>query len=241
MDEPMTIAGRIASIQARMASACARAGRDPGGVRLLAVSKTQPPESVAEAATAGLTVFGENKVQEAAAKIPQCPSHLHWHLVGHLQGNKVRAAVRLFETIHSVDSTGLLERVNALAGDEGVRPSILLEVNVSGEASKFGLRPDNVAPVLDAARGLSQISVVGLMTMPPFTEDPERARAHFRALRELRDRLRSDTGFDLPELSMGMSADFEVAIEEGATWIRVGTDLFGPRPPRPKPEYEEST
>lgn len=241
MDEPMTIAGRIERIRARMAAACARAGRDPDGVRLLAVSKTQPPESVTEAAAAGLTVFGENKVQEAAAKIPLCPSHLHWHLVGHLQGNKVRAAVRLFETIHSVDSAGLLERINALAGDEGARPSLLLEVNVSGEASKFGLRPGDVAPVLDAARSLSQVSVVGLMTMPPFAEDPGRTRAYFRALRELRDRLRSDTGFDLPELSMGMSADFEVAIEEGATWIRVGTDLFGPRPPRPKPEYEEST
>lgn len=241
MDTAITLADRIAAIRARMAAACARAGRDPASVRLLAVSKTRTPEEVTAAALAGLDAFGENKVQEAAAKIPSCPGHLHWHLVGHLQGNKVRPAVKLFETIHAVDSIPLLERVDAIAGDEGARPVVFLEVNVSGEAAKFGMSPDVVAAALDAARRLPHVSVTGLMTMPPLSEDPERARGFFRALRLLRDRCRAQTGFELPELSMGMSADFEIAIEEGATWIRIGTDLFGPRPPRAKPDYEEST
>lgn len=241
MDIVVTLADRVAGIRARMDAACARAGRDPASVRLLAVSKTRTPEEVAAAAAAGLDAFGENKVQEAAAKIPSCPGHLHWHLVGHLQSNKVRPAVRLFETIHAVDSIPLLERVDAIAGDEGARPVAFLEVNVSGEAAKFGMSPEAVPATLDAARRLAHVTVTGLMTMPPLSEDPERARGFFRSLRLLRDRCRAQTGFELPELSMGMSADFETAIEEGATWIRVGTDVFGPRPPRPKPDYEEST
>jgi len=232
------IAGRIERVRERLRAACARAGRDAATVRLCAVSKTQPPEAVAAAARCGLAVFGENKVQEAAAKIPLCPGHLEWHLVGHLQANKVRPAVRLFRCIHAIDSADLLARVDRIAGEEGQRLAVLVEVNVAGEASKFGLRPDAVAAVLETARPLARVDVVGLMTMPPPTEDPARARPFFRALRDLRDRLRADTGFDLPELSMGMSHDFEVAIEEGATWVRVGTDLFGPRPPRPPPAEE---
>lgn len=224
-----TFQDRLDRVRARMAAACARAGRPEESVRLLAISKTHPPEAVAEAARCGLTAFGENKVQEAAAKIPRCPGTLAWHLVGHLQSNKVRLAVTLFDWIHAVDSADLLERVDRIAGEEGRRPTVLLEVNVSGEASKFGMPPEAVGPALERARGCRCVTVAGLMTLPPVCEDPERARGYFRALREVRDRGRAETGWDLPELSMGMSHDFEVAIEEGATWIRIGTDLFGPR------------
>ncbi len=234
-----TMAERWERIQARMAQACARAGRDPSEVRLVAVSKTHPPEAVAEAARAGQRVFGENRVQEAAAKIPQCPGHLEWHLVGHLQANKVRPAVQLFRVIHSIDSEDLLRRVDRISDEAGVRPEVYLEVNVAGEASKNGLAPEAVAPVLEAARGLARVEVRGLMTIPPVCEEAERARRYFRDLRMLRDRLSSATGFALPELSMGMSHDFEIAIEEGATWVRVGTDLFGARPrPVAPPDFE---
>lgn len=229
MDETAMIAERVLRVRERIAAACAAAGRDPEGVTLVAVSKTQPPEAVRDAAACGLRVFGENRVQEAGFKIPLCPGHLDWHLVGHLQANKARPAVRLFSTIHSVDSADLLRRIDAIAGEEGRRPRVLLEVNVSGEGSKNGMRPDDVPSALEAANGLHGVEVAGLMTMPPYCEDPERARGFFRALRELRDRCAARTGFTLPELSMGMSMDFEVAIAEGATLVRVGTDLFGAR------------
>ncbi len=229
MDEALTIAQRVERVRARMAAASARAGREPDSVRLVTVSKTQPPERVAEAAAAGLSLFGENKVQEAAAKIPLCPGHLDWHLVGHLQGNKARAAVQLFSMIHSVDSVDLLERLDRICGEESRRIRVCLEVNIAGEASKFGLVPADVPLLLRRAPSLARVDVIGLMTMPPYCEEPERVRHYFRALRELRDRCRAETGFDLPELSMGMSSDFEVAIEEGATMVRVGTDLFGAR------------
>ena len=227
-------------VRERIAAACAAAGRDPEGVALVAVSKTQPPEAVREAADCGLRVFGENRVQEAGFKIPLCPGHLDWHLVGHLQANKARPAVRLFSTIHSIDSVDLLRRIDAIAGEEGRRPRVLLEVNVSGEGSKNGMRPDDVPAALEAANGLRCIEVAGFMTMPPYCEDPERARGFFRTLRGLRDRCAAATGFALPELSMGMSMDFEVAIGEGATLVRVGTDLFGARgsPWRPAGETE---
>jgi hypothetical protein len=227
-----TMSERIERVRARMDAACARAGRDPGAVRLVAVSKTHPPESVAAAAACGLTVFGENKVQEAAVKIPLCPGHIEWHLVGHLQSNKVRIAVRLFRAIHSVDSADLLQRIDRIADEEGQRLRVLFEVNVSGEGSKFGLVPEALPAVLKSAEGLRRVEPVGLMTIPPASDDPARARGFFRRLRELRDRCRADTGFELPELSMGMSHDFEIAVEEGATYVRVGTDIFGPRPPR---------
>ncbi|MBU4460548.1 MAG: YggS family pyridoxal phosphate-dependent enzyme [Verrucomicrobia bacterium] len=240
MDEPATIAERVGRVRERMAAACRAAGRDPDSVALVAISKTQPPEAVREAADCGLRVFGENRVQEAGFKIPLCPGHLDWHLVGHLQANKARAAVRLFSTIHSVDSADLLCRIDAIAGDEGRRPRVLLEVNVSGEGSKNGMPPDAVRAALETANGLRCVAVAGFMTMPPYCEDPERARGFFRTLRVLRDRCAAETGFALPELSMGMSMDFEVAIGEGATLVRVGTDLFGSRgsPWRPVVEGE---
>lgn len=221
-----TFAKRLEQVEQRIADACVKAGRPRDSVRLLAVSKTKPPEAVREAAGCGLRLFGENKVQEAQAKIPQCPSGLEWHLIGHLQSNKAKVAVHLFQMIHSVDSLKLMQALEAHA--ETTLP-VLLQVNVSGEASKSGMKPDEVADVIEAANQLSKIEVHGLMTIPPFTPDPEKARMHFAALRELRDRLQEETGTPLPELSMGMSHDLEVAIEEGSTWVRIGTDLFGSR------------
>jgi len=222
----MELDERMATLETRMAVACERAGRERDSVRLIAVTKTHGPEVVRAAASCGLRCFGENRVQEAQVKIPMCPSGLEWHLIGHLQRNKVKFAVRLFSMIHSVDSIALLEEIARRAGT--VMP-VLLEVNVSGEGVKFGLKPEETAAAVEAANALGKIEVRGLMTVPPFTPDPESARVHFKALRELRDRVERETGTPLPELSMGMSNDFEVAIEEGATFIRVGSDLFGKR------------
>ncbi len=224
-----TFQQRLDAVNARIAAACARAGRDPATVRMVAVSKTHGPERIREAAECGVTVFGENKVQEAKAKIPLCPGRISWHMVGHLQRNKAGLAAELFDMIHSVDSLRLLETVDRAAEACGKRMPVLIEVNVSGEGSKFGLRPEDVPAVLGAGNGLAHVNVLGLMTMPPFTPDPEKARAHFRRLRELRDGWSAELGMPLPELSMGMTHDFEVAIEEGATWVRVGTALFGER------------
>jgi PLP dependent protein len=217
------------AIRVRMGAACRRAGRDAASVQLVAVSKMHGPSRIREAAECGVTVFGESKVQEAGVKIPLCPTRLSWHMVGHLQRNKAGAAVELFAVIHSVDSLRLLEAIDR-AGDElGRTPAVLIEVNVSGEGSKFGLPPDQVPAVLEAASKLTHVTVAGLMTMPPFAEAPEKARPHFRRLRGLRDEWRAASGFPLADLSMGMSHDFEVAIEEGATWVRIGTALFGER------------
>lgn len=232
LDGVQEFADRLAGIHARMSAACARAGRCMDEVQLVSVSKTRSPDEVERAAQCGLELFGENRVQEAAAKIPLCSSKLHWHLIGHLQSNKVSPAVHLFEMIHSLDSLSLLQRVNTACEIEGRHLPVLLEVNVSGEASKFGLPPDGVRSVIQAAACLGQVEIKGLMTIPPPSEESERMRVYFRALRCLRDQLRDQTGLLLPELSMGMSGDFEVAIEEGATFVRIGTDLFGPRTAR---------
>jgi len=212
-----------------MASACGRSGRDSNEVQLVAVSKKNPPEKIREAFDAGHLLFGENRVQEAKAKIPICPSGITWHMIGHLQSNKVRVAVHLFDMIHSVDSLKLLKDINRHAADLMKTMPVLLEVNVAGERVKQGMSPDEVEAVLNEASHLMNVDVLGLMTMPPYCDDPEKVRIYFRQLRELRDRSREATGFPLDELSMGMSHDFEVAIEEGATFIRVGSDLFGGR------------
>lgn len=212
-----------------MRDACARAGRDAASVRLVAVSKTHPPEAVRDAAACGLTVFGESRVQEARAKIPMCPAGLSWHMVGHLQSNKVAAAVELFDVIHSVDSLKLLETIDRACGAAGRSLDVLLEVNVSGESVKFGFAPDAVPAVLEAANRLMHVKIAGLMTLPPISEDVERTRPHFRKLRELRDGWCVSSGLELGELSMGMSHDFDVAAEEGATLVRVGTAIFGER------------
>lgn len=224
-----TLATRLDAIRARMAEACARVGRAPEDVRLLPVSKTHGPDAVEEAARAGLDTFGESRVQEARQKIPLCSGGLHWHFVGHLQTNKVREAVRLFEMLHAVDSVRLLEAVDRLCAEEGRTLPVCLEVNVSGERSKFGLKPEELGGVFEAAASLHRVRIEGLMTVPPIAEDPEESRPFFRRLRELRDEWSRRAGLPLPELSMGMSHDFDAAIEEGATWVRVGTLLFGQR------------
>jgi hypothetical protein len=224
-----SISQRLDQIRERIEKACQKAGRLASEVKLLAVSKMQTPESIREAADCGLVVFGENRIQEARQKIPSCPSRLEWHLIGHLQTNKVRDAVRLFQIIHSVDSRKLLAAIDAAGELTGRVMPVFLEVNVSGEGSKFGLAPDSVPETLEYANSLKRIEVAGLMTIPPAVKNPEDARPFFRKLRLLRDQWRQQTGFVLNELSMGMSHDFEVAVEEGATWVRLGTVLFGER------------
>lgn len=224
------LAGRIAMVEERIAAACARAGRPRQAVRLLPVSKTFPPESVMAAGDCGLRVFGESRVQEARQKIPLCPSQYEWHLIGHLQSNKIRDAARLFHMLHAVDSRRLLELVDAACKAAGRTLPVCLEVNVSGEGGKFGMPPAELPDALAAAAHCYNVQVVGLMTIPPLTPDPAAARPFFRRLRELRDDIQGRTGFPLPELSMGMSRDFEIAIEEQTTWVRIGSLLFGERP-----------
>ena len=233
------ITENLEAVRGQIAAACARAGRAAEAVRLLAVSKTYGPEAVRAAAAAGQRLFGENRVQEAAAKIPECPGRLEWHLIGHLQSNKAAAAARLFDWVHSVDSAKLLEALDREAGAAGRRLQVLVQVNVSGERSKSGLAPEAVAEVLAAGNRLRNVEIRGLMTIPPLAEDPETARPFFRRLRGLRDAWAAATGLELAELSMGMTHDLAVAIEEGATFVRVGTGIFGARA-KPAREADEA-
>lgn len=220
---------RLDAVEARIEAACRRAGRSRGEVNLLAVSKTHPPETVALMAECGPSLFGENRVQEARQKIPRCPGHLRWHLIGHLQSNKAKYVPGLFDMVHSVDSIKLLDHLDKACARAGRIMPVAIELNVAGEGSKFGIPPEQIDELILHANELAQIEPVGLMTMPPFSEDPEKARPHFRRLRELRRDCEQRTGIPLPDLSMGMSHDFEIAIEEGASWIRVGSGLFGKR------------
>ena len=230
MSENQTIAAALAAARARIAAACAAAGRDPEEVTVMGVTKKFGPEVVAEAWEAGVRLLGENRVQEAAFKIPLCVSGPEWHFVGHLQRNKVRHVLALFSTIHSVDSLRLVEQIEAEAQAAGLNPNIMLEINVAGESSKFGLKPTEAAAVLERALECRNLTVVGLMTMAPFHAEAEKTRPVFARLRALRDALQRDLGVDLPHLSMGMSNDFDVAVAEGATIVRLGTLLFGGRP-----------
>lgn len=215
----------------RIAHAAARVGRAPGDIRLIGISKTMPPEAVREAVGAGLLEFGENRVQEAAEKIRALAGcRLRWHLVGHLQSNKARKAAELFAVIHSIDSVELLRRVDAAAAEAGRAPDLLVQVDLAGEATKHGVPESALEPVLAAGREARAARLVGLMLLPPLFDDPGACRPYFRRLRALRDRLAAASGLALPELSMGMSHDFDVAIEEGATMVRVGTAIFGARP-----------
>ncbi len=227
------MAENLASVQKRMRAACERAGRLGSSVSLLAVSKGHPPEAVAALAGLGQALFGENKVQEAKAKMPRCPGRLRWHMIGHLQTNKAREAARLFEMVQSVDSLRLAEELNKHADQAARTLPILLEVNVAGEASKFGYQPELLLGELKALNSLSRLEIHGLMTIAPWTPTPEKVRPVFRRLREIRSQCEDLLGAPLPHLSMGMTGDFEVAIEEGATLVRVGTALFGDRPARP--------
>jgi pyridoxal phosphate enzyme (YggS family) len=225
----MDLAQSIELIQKRIAAACNRARRDPESVTLVAVTKSQPPHVVAEAARLGLTLFGENKIQEAKAKIPQCSGRLRWHFIGHLQTNKARDAVELFEMVQSVDSLHLAEELNKRAEQAAKRLPILLEVNIVGEASKFGYQPEKLRAELEQLNELPRLEIHGLMSVPPWTKNPEDVRPIFRQMRELKTECEQRLGAPLPHLSMGMTGDFEVAIEEGATMVRIGTALFGSR------------
>lgn len=226
----MGLAENLEQIETRIRTACERAGRSRDSVTLLAVTKTHPPETVHEAVNLGLTFFGENKVQEAKAKIPNCPGKARWHFIGHLQSNKCRDAVELFEMIQSVDSLSLAQEINKRAEQAAKTMPILLEVNVAGEASKFGYKPEQLLADLKEINSLPRLEIHGLMSVPPFTPVPEKSRPHFQKIRELKTQAESVLGAPLPQLSMGMSGDFEIAIEEGATIVRVGTALFGERP-----------
>ncbi|OPZ27783.1 MAG: hypothetical protein BWZ02_01517 [Lentisphaerae bacterium ADurb.BinA184] len=225
-----SVTNALRGVQAAIAAAARAAGRDPASVRLLAVSKTVPADVVRTAYAAGQRRFGENRVQELAAKAPLLPPDCEWHLIGHLQANKVRAAVQTAAWIHSVDSTGLIERLEWLADEEAQLPVILLQVNVSGEASKSGVTPAALPELARVAAGCHALDLRGLMTMAPYGAGEPELRAIFGGLRRLRDGLEQRLGRALPELSMGMSGDFTIAIAEGATVVRVGTAIFGERP-----------
>jgi pyridoxal phosphate enzyme (YggS family) len=222
-----TIAERLALVRERIAEAALRAGRAPESVRLLAVSKTKPAELVRAAYEAGQREMGENYVQELGAKAAALSDlgELRWHMIGPLQRNKVKQVVGVAALVHTVDRVSLAEEIEKRAAAIGRVVPVLLEVNVAGEASKAGCSPEEAPALAAAVRAMPHVELRGLMTIPPDTEDREEARPYFRRLRELRDRL----GGDLPELSMGMSHDFEIAIEEGATIVRVGTAIFGAR------------
>ena len=226
---PVSLAENLDSIQQRIRAACERAGRAPESVTLLAVTKGQPPDVVSEAGRLGLAHFGENKIQEAKAKIPLCSGKLRWHFIGHLQTNKCRDAVELFEMIQSVDSLYVAQEISKRGDQAGKTMPLLLEVNLAGEASKFGYRPEALETELIQLNALPRLEIHGLMTVPPWTSNAENVRPVFRQLRKLKERCEQILGAPMPHLSMGMSGDFEVAIEEGATMVRIGTALFGPR------------
>jgi pyridoxal phosphate enzyme (YggS family) len=222
------VAERLAALQRRLNAAAERAGREPDSFRIVAVTKTFGIETCRAALQAGLTRLGENRVQEAEPKIAALPE-AEWHLVGRLQSNKARRAVRGFAVIHSIDSVDLLARVDRVAAEEDRRTQVLLEVNVTGEGTKAGFEPDELGRVDLGAHEAAP--VIGLMTILPYGAAFDDARRWFRRLRELRDELQERTGHALPELSMGMSGDAEAAVAEGATLVRIGTALFGPREP----------
>jgi pyridoxal phosphate enzyme (YggS family) len=220
------LADRLRRVEDRLRAAERRAGRRDGSVTLCAVSKTFPPEAVVEAVVAGVADVGENRVQEAQGKRPAVEAlgaRARWHLIGHLQSNKARRAVELFEVLQSVDSLDLARRLETIAGQLGRRPEVLVQVDLGLEPTKSGALEAEVAEIVEFLRDAEHLRLTGLMTVPPFFDEPERTRPYFRRLRELTE------GYGLAELSMGMSHDFEVAVEEGATLVRVGTAIFGTR------------
>jgi pyridoxal phosphate enzyme (YggS family) len=216
-------------VQERMAAAASRSGRPAEAVELIAVSKTHPAEVVRELSRAPHALFGESKVQEVLAKAPELPSSLRWHFIGHLQKNKIRKLLPWVEAIHSVDSLALAEDLDRIAAEEGRRPDVYLQVNVAEDAAKFGFTRETVRRDLEALLALPRLNILGLMTIPALVDEPEKNRPAFAALRTLGAELSEAAGVPLPGLSMGMSEDFEIAIEEGATIVRVGSAIFGRR------------
>jgi PLP dependent protein len=225
------ISSNINAITQRMAAAAKRAGRDPLSIKLMAVTKTVPPECILKALEAGLTMLGENYVQEAKDKIAAIGDHAQWHMIGHLQTNKAKYAVKLFDYVHSVDRLELAQELNKRAGQINRTLNVLIEVNISGEESKSGIEKTQVLELVRQVAHFPNLAVRGLMTMAPYSDNPENSRPYFKALRDLRDDIRRTdiANIQMDELSMGMTDDFEVAIEEGATIIRVGRAIFGKR------------
>jgi hypothetical protein len=223
------IEANINRVKDEIAQAAQVSGRTVTDIELVAVTKTHPAEMVREAVDAGQLVFGESKVQEARVKIPLLPSNLRWHFIGHLQKNKIRHALPLFEMIHSVDSLDLAQTIDRIAHEDGLHPRILLEVNVAGEGSKFGFKATTLRAELESLFLLPRLSIEGLMCIPPLAEEAETSRKYFVEVRELRDALEEEFQVKLPHLSMGMTNDYSVAVEEGATLVRVGTAIFGER------------
>lgn len=230
-----SIAERLDTIRERISHAAARAGRTVQEVKLVAVSKTYSAEIVREAVDAGQLCFGENRVQEIQAKQPLLPSKLRWHLIGPVQSNKIRKVLPLVEMLQAVHSLEIAKDIQRIAGDLGLIPRVLLEVNLAAESTKHGFAPDRLARLLDELYSLDRLQIEGLMCIPPFDLDPEKSRRYFARLREIRDELEKIGGAPLPELSMGMSHDFEAAILEGATFVRVGSAIFGERNAIKKP------
>ena len=225
----LSIAENLERVRKQIAHAGAKAGRAIDEIELVAITKMHPAEKVRQTIEAGQTLFGESRVQEARAKILELPSNVRWHFVGHLQKNKIRHALPLFELFHGVDSLALAQEMNRVAADDGMHPRVLLEVNVAGEGSKFGFSPDKLREQMEELLALPRLSILGLMTIPPIAEQAEASRKYFVELRELRDRLQTEFRVDLAQLSMGMTQDFPVAVAEGATLVRVGTAIFGER------------
>ena len=232
----MDLRARLEAINRRIAEACGRAGRQLSEITLVAASKTVPASRVREAIEAGVRALGENRVQEAAAKIAELGPvtsdyNVQWHLIGRLQSNKARRAIELFDVVQSVESLKLAERLDNIAGESGKRLPVFIEVNLGGESSKTGASPEDVLPLCEQISKLSNLELKGLMAVPPFFDDPEETRPFFQRLRSMRDRATQSgaAGKQFNDLSMGMSNDFEVAIEEGATLVRIGTELFGAR------------
>jgi len=223
------LAEHLREIESRIASACGRAGRERGSVELIAVSKTFPVEAIRQVHEAGQIVFGESRQQEAEPKIEALPADLCWHFIGRVQRNKVRKLLPSFAVIHGVDSLRLALYSNEVSGELGLRKRIFLQVNIAGEAGKGGFSPNELRASIRDLVKLPHLEILGLMAIPPASEEPESARVWFRKLRELRDELERTAAVSLPGLSMGMSADYEVAIEEGATHVRVGSAIFGGR------------
>jgi len=224
----LTIKENLLKVRERIERAAQKAGRDPKGIRLVAVSKTVEVARIKEAIEAGVSILGENYVQEAQKKIDDIGKPVSWHFIGHLQSNKAKYAVRLFEMLHSVDSIPLAEELNRRAEQEGRVIKVMVEVNLSREATKFGTDEERVSNLARRIRDLKYLSLEGLMTMPPYFDPPELGRPYYTALRELKEKMIKE-GIPIKELSMGMSNDFEIAVEEGATYVRIGTAIFGPR------------
>ena len=223
------IKGQLAETIGRIDTACRRAGRENDAAHLLAVSKTFPAEDIREAVCAGQRIFGESRLQEAELKLRELPGDLEWHFIGRIQRNKVRKILPLFEYVHAVDSFRLAEYMDRVAGDLGLRPKVFLQVDQAGEETKGGFSVSGLQSDFSKLMELGHLDVVGLMTIPPAVEDAEESRHWFRGLRELRDSLEAGFSAKLPFLSMGMSGDFEVAVEDGATHVRVGSAIFGKR------------